>query len=441
MYRLKYLFCFFLTLNAVLFSAEVQDYIFNVVSTAPIAEQQEDTRFVENFKDGRILTEVRIKADNGDVYTAYYLFFDPGNTEAFYQAAWEEVERNKTDKAYFYETLALQAMEQGDFVTVEKFYTKALQKADDPELLGNKLGFFAGREFLWNNFGVFYMVDKKDPVKAAEYFNKAYQRAKGPYYRGAFYENLLLAYAARQEHQEMLSLYADYVKYIEEQVSLSAESKASSLQQAYSVLGALVYYDLNADELKQLTATLKPLAKKYSQNRAVVNDYAAVLMDRKEYTQAIPVFKQMSQDFPDYFYPPYNLGWIYCDKGDYAEAEKWYWKAKEIEPEHERLDEEIIDMYSKWITSLEILARQDGKSESWYKVLPLAQRQAILFPEFYNANYYLACLYSILNKKADALLALQQAYRLNPEQVKKWALTDEDLTNIKDEPEFKKLLE
>ncbi|MDR1113916.1 MAG: tetratricopeptide repeat protein [Candidatus Margulisbacteria bacterium] len=395
---------------------------------------------MENFKDGHVLTDVRIKDDNGYVYTAYYLFFDPDNAEDFYQVAREEVER-KTDKAYFYETLALQAAEQKDYAAVEKLYAEALQKADDPELLGNKLGLFDSREFLWNNFGVFYMVDKKDLVKATEYFNKAYQSSNVPYYRSAFYENLLYVYAVRQKHQDILDLFADYAEYMEERVSLSAESKASYLHQAYSALGATVYYDLNADELKQLTVTLKPLAKKYSQNRAIVNNYAAALMARKEYAQAIPVFKQMSQDFPNYFYPPYNLGWIYFNKGDYAEAEKWYWKAKEIELEHERLNEEIIDMYNKWITSLETPARQDGKLENWPKILPLAQRQAILFPKFYSANYYLACVYSILNKKADALLALQQAYRLNPEQVKEWALTDEDLANIEDEPEFKKLLE
>ena len=83
-----------------------------------------------------------------------------------------------------------------------------------------------------------------------------------------------------------------------------------------------------------------------------------------------------------------------------------------------------------------ILKRQ-GEIEEAIKIL----KNLILFDkEYYRAYYNVACYKSILNELGEALENLKKAIELNEKYIEK-AKRDEDFDNIRDNPDFKKLIE
>lgn len=63
-----------------------------------------------------------------------------------------------------------------------------------------------------------------------------------------------------------------------------------------------------------------------------------------------------------------------------------------------------------------------------------------LHPESGSLHYNLACLEAVQGRRAEALDALRRALELRPE-VAGWARDDEDFAGLRDDPEFRSLLE
>ncbi len=82
-----------------------------------------------------------------------------------------------------------------------------------------------------------------------------------------------------------------------------------------------------------------------------------------------------------------------------------------------------------------------------YLKLKSTNRPIIRFNEALNikhnyvdAHYNLACLYAQKNDTKQSLFYLKNAIDFNPE-VRQWAAQDDDLKNLADLPEFKKIMQ
>jgi len=54
-------------------------------------------------------------------------------------------------------------------------------------------------------------------------------------------------------------------------------------------------------------------------------------------------------------------------------------------------------------------------------------------------HYNAACIYSLAGRKEKALTHMRRAMELAPDNVRGYAENDDDLANIREEPEFQKL--
>jgi tetratricopeptide (TPR) repeat protein len=122
---------------------------------------------------------------------------------------------------------------------------------------------------------------------------------------------------------------------------------------------------------------------------------------------------------------------IYKKAGDFfksgrtEDAEIYYKKVLELDPG-----------YVEALNNLGVIYIHKGDYESAVSSLKKAIR---LRPGYVESYYNMACLYSIKSEAEKGIIYLEKAVDLNGD-VKKWALIDSDLKNIRLLPEFKEIL-
>lgn len=142
--------------------------------------------------------------------------------------------------------------------------------------------------------------------------------------------------------------------------------------------------------------------------------------------EAIASFDHASQIKPDYHEAWYNQGISLVNLGRYEEAIASYDHALQIEP----------DDYAAWNNRgvvLHILGRYEEAIASFQKSLAINPNNA-------GAYYNIARCHAQQNNLSFAIENLSQSIALDPE-LRELAKTDSDFDNIRDNPQFKTLLQ
>ena len=119
---------------------------------------------------------------------------------------------------------------------------------------------------------------------------------------------------------------------------------------------------------------------------------AQTLMDEGDYRGAIALLNEVVRLEPENYEGWLDLGISYAQKGFYQEAERCYVKARELNP-----DDVLL-------------------------------------------NYNVAALYSLWDRRADALSALRKALEKEPAKVRSWLAADPMFDGLKGAPEFEQLV-
>ena len=135
-----------------------------------------------------------------------------------------------------------------------------------------------------------------------------------------------------------------------------------------------------------------------------------------------------------------NWGIALVNLAEQKDEESFYYKGIEKSKKSIELNPDYANAYNNWGIALTRLAiRKDSLEEKKDEIIELFNKTEIVGYE--SKGYNLACLYALLNEKETALAwlekSLQYAGRLNREHYEQ----DEDFNNIKEDPQFKALLE
>jgi tetratricopeptide (TPR) repeat protein len=112
--------------------------------------------------------------------------------------------------------------------------------------------------------------------------------------------------------------------------------------------------------------------------------------------------------------------------GEYAIAEVLYRQVIAMEPNHPYALNNL--------GVLQMLQRMPDKA------IQLFERAIALKEDYVHPHYNLACIYAQQNKVEESLRHLQKALVLKPD-MQEWAEKDKDLMNLRENREFKKLME
>jgi protein O-mannosyl-transferase len=326
------------------------------------------------------------------------------------------------------------------------------------------------------NLGVVYF-DIKDYTKAIEFFQKAISINLN-YYEA--YNFLGLVY-----HQ--LKKYSTAIPFYQKSISINQENA-----DAYYNLGVTYYH------LKEYSKAIMSFQKVIFINPSNPKTYfnlGFIYDDLKEFSKAITYFLKAISINPSNSKAYYNLGLVYYNSKEYVKAKESYQKALSINPEYSEAYHNLglvfkdlkefpkaIECYHKAISinprdadfynSLCVILRTEIKdfqkaievyqnglaqipentdllSGLAYSQLALQkyseaentfQKALKINPQDNRYYYNFVCLYSIQNQSDKALNWLEQALQKgfdNFEHIK----TDTDLDNIRNLPQFKKLIE
>ncbi len=120
-----------------------------------------------------------------------------------------------------------------------------------------------------------------------------------------------------------------------------------------------------------------------------------------------------------------DLGWDKIDEGKPLEAVEFFQKALVLNPND-------AVAYLGWGVALGNLGRYEEAIEKYQKAVEIN-------PKLAEAYYNLACAYSRLNQKGEAIKNLKKAIEFEAKW-KEEAKTDKDFDNLRQDPEFKKLI-
>jgi len=152
----------------------------------------------------------------------------------------------------------------------------------------------------------------------------------------------------------------------------------------------MTYADL--DQRDEAKAEFKAAIELDPQDPLARHELAAMLMDEGDYRGAITLLNEVVRLEPENYEGWLDLGISYAQKGFYQEAERCYAKARELNP-----DDVLL-------------------------------------------NYNVAALYSLWDRRADALSALRKALEKEPGKVRGWLAADPMFDGLKGAPEFEQLL-
>jgi type IV pilus biogenesis/stability protein PilW len=132
------------------------------------------------------------------------------------------------------------------------------------------------------------------------------------------------------------------------------------------------------------------------------NNLGSVYLLQKKWDEAISCLKPLTGSllYATPQYPLYNLGWAYYNKGNYEQAEKYYQKALDIEPD-----------YARALWGLGLIHLSTGKMDAAQKELEEAVKNA---PTFAQAYWDLGNLYRQRGQDDKAIAAYKKVMRLAP---------------------------
>ena len=152
----------------------------------------------------------------------------------------------------------------------------------------------------------------------------------------------------------------------------------------------MTYADL--DQRDEAKAEFKAAMDLDPQDPLARHELAAMLMDESDYRGAIALLKEVVRLEPKSYEGWLDLGISYAQKGFYQEAERCYAKAREL-----NADDVLL-------------------------------------------TYNVAALYSLWDRRSDALAALRKALDKEPAKVRSWLAADPMFDGLKGAPEFEQLL-
>jgi len=154
---------------------------------------------------------------------------------------------------------------------------------------------------------------------------------------------------------------------------------------------------------------------------------AVQLANEKKYDEAIAAFKAILAKSPNNAMAHHNLGWVYTQKEDWANAEPEFRKAIELDPDSS-------DSYS----ALMNLFRKTGKSADAAEFLAKAAETQ---PDNGVVQYNLAVQLINAQKNAEAMAALQKAAVAMPDNAEIYYLMGTTSLNLNNIPDTIKNLE
>ena len=152
----------------------------------------------------------------------------------------------------------------------------------------------------------------------------------------------------------------------------------------------MTYADL--DQREEAKAEFKAAMELEPGDPLARHELAAMLMDEGDYRSAITLLKDVVRLEPENYEGWLDLGISYAQKGFYQEAERCYGKARELNP-----DDVLL-------------------------------------------NYNVAALYSLWERRQEAVVALRKAIEKDPARVRGWLAADPMFDGLKGAPEFEQLL-
>ena len=152
----------------------------------------------------------------------------------------------------------------------------------------------------------------------------------------------------------------------------------------------MTYADL--DQREEAKAEFKAAIELDPQDPLARHELAAMLMDEGDYRGAIALLNEVVRLEPENYEGWLDLGISYAQKGFYQEAERCYVKARDLNS-----DDVLL-------------------------------------------NYNVAALYSLWDRRADALTALRKALEKEPAKVRSWLAADPMFDGLKGAPEFEQLV-
>ena len=152
----------------------------------------------------------------------------------------------------------------------------------------------------------------------------------------------------------------------------------------------MTYADL--DQRDEAKAEFKAAIELEPADALARHELAAMLMDEGDYRSAITLLNEVVRLEPENYEGWLDLGISYAQKGFYQEAERCYGKARDLNP-----DDVLL-------------------------------------------NYNVAALYSLWERRPEAIAALRKALDKDPVKVRGWLSADPMFDGLKAAPEFEQLL-
>jgi Flp pilus assembly protein TadD len=217
------------------------------------------------------------------------------------------------------------------------------------------------------------------------------------------HDNLATVYAEKKEYLTALELepesatahynLACFLATHSHEMAIEQYKEAIELDPEYPDahlnLG-MTYADL--DQRDDAKAQFKAAIEMDQGDALARHELAALLMDEGDYRGAIALLKEVTRLEPNNYEGWLDLGISYAQKGFYQEAERSYVKAREL-----NADDVLL-------------------------------------------NYNIAALYSLWERRADALEALRKALEKEPTKVRGWLSADPMFDGLKGIAEFERLI-
>jgi tetratricopeptide (TPR) repeat protein len=400
-------------------------------------------KFEEFIKQGRLINDVLIKDTlNADYY--YEMLISDARAEKIHariRRTFLSALQNKTQQyinsyvkgkdlsdtidlfqAYLEQKKALEMVDstfilfsniKARYLFLESLFMR--DKMKSLELLEKCILIEPDAAFAWNEMGVIY-IEFRDYDQAEKAFKAAIELAPNWSYP---YNNLGIVYYKMKQFDKSIEYYKQAI------------DKDGSSVNPYSNLGNL--YIVTGDTSSAIQYYNKAIAVDGTYKDAYLN-LAAVYIHKGKFSDAEKVFLQCAED-ADPFSGYYYLGDMYFIMQDYASAEKYYKEALHYNPADEKTLVDLGNIYNltgRYDESVESCRKATEINPAYspaYEELGLAylnlkQYRMALDKYFMSMKYdslslsslfYISHIYLSLNKKDSAMIFLNKALKLDPE--------------------------
>ena len=205
---------------------------------------------------------------------------------------------------------------------------------------------------------------------------------------------------SKQQAQEAFSR-ADYYEALAD--ILEAKRCNPKDPEVYYWLGQIYWRRVELDKAKENFSEAIKLNPKYSEAYSMLGD---LFMQQNNYDAALENYKKAAGDdlYKDAFYAENNMGWIYFQQGQLAEAEQAYTRALVLNPNFCPAYASLGELRSK--------QKQYGEAQSQY------QKALALCPKLARAHNLLGMEYSRQGKTKDACMEFGLALKTAPAEGK-----------------------